>query len=206
MYEALAYFASKVRFAGQVKLYKLLYYLDLLHFRRTGQTVTGLTYEAWPMGPVPAALDREFGDKASTLHERFEVQKYRRVQEYDAPTVDSTEEDVERNGARSTHLPGSLKPRQQYRHQYLSRREMKLADLLAEIFQDATAAQMSDVSHSKFGPWRKALRRGSEQGAKGPVIDLLEGVVACGNAKEELPPDELREAVAERARIDEILG
>lgn len=206
LYEALAFFAANVKYAGQLKLFKLLYYLDLMHFRRTGMTVTGLTYQAWPMGPVPTDLNEEFEDKCSELQRRFDVQKHRRLDEYVAPTIDTPEEELEgRSSSGARFVPGSLTPKRSYKHLYLTRREQRLAEQLAEIFRDATAAQMSDISHHKFGPWRKALHRAKQTGISRPEIDLMEGVVACGNKTEELPPDELRQVIAERARIEEAL-
>jgi uncharacterized phage-associated protein len=205
LYEALAYFAGNVRHAGTIKLFKLLYYLDLMHFRRTGRTVTGLVYEAWPMGPVPRELDNEFRDRKSNLHERFEIEKYRQIDEYGASTIDSKTEAVGRGVAESKFIPGAIRSKTPYRHQYLTMREMQLARQLAEIFRDATAEMMTDISHNKFGPWRKALQRANKQGDTHPPIDLIEGIVAVGDPKAELPADELKEIVAERALIEEAL-
>lgn len=204
-YEALAFFASNVRHAGTIKLFKLLYYLDLMHFRRTGRMVTGLVYEAWQRGPVPKTLDDEFSNKNSELHERFDVRGYQHIEEYETPTIDFAEEDVKQGAYKSTYIPSVIKPRTPYKHQYLTRREMQIASDLAEIFRDATANMMTDISHNKLGPWRKALFKAKRTGIERPPIDLMEGVVAVGQPKEELPMNELKEIVAERALIDEAL-
>ena len=37
----------------KVKMNKLLYYTDFLHFKRFGQSITGYKYQAIKMGPVP---------------------------------------------------------------------------------------------------------------------------------------------------------
>lgn len=208
MYEALAYFSAHVRHGGQIKLFKLLYYLDLLHFRRTGRTTTGLTYEAWPMGPVPPMLNREFNDERSELRSRFHVERFKRLDDWPpTPTIDSDADELERiaSGGSSGYSPGQIKPKTPYKHLYLTRREQGLASVLAEIFRDATAAQMSDVSHNKFGPWRKALHKSKQAKIERPEIDLLEGVVAVGKKDEELPVEELNALVAERARLVEAL-
>lgn len=209
MYEALAFFSENVRHAGQLKLFKLLYYLDLMHFRRTGRKVTDLAYQAWPKGPVPPELNREFNDDGSELKRRFTVERFRRVAgPSTTPTIDSDPDELERaaaGGGTQGFVPGHIKSKLPYKHQYLTRREQDLANVLAEIFRDATAEQMSDVSHQKFGPWRKALFKAKQTGIERPEIDLLEGIVAVGKPAEELPLEELREIVAERARIDEAL-
>lgn len=41
----------------KVKMNKLLYYSDFLHFKRFGQSITGYKYQAIQMGPVPYRYD-----------------------------------------------------------------------------------------------------------------------------------------------------
>lgn len=153
------------------------------------------------MGPVPTALDGEFQNPASELHQRFEVTPYQRVESEIAMTIDTDEAALEAFERTVHHIPGSVRGRTPYRHRFLTRREQDIANLLAEIFREATAAQMTDVSHQKFGPWRKALRRGDREGIERPEINFFEGIVACGDATEELPPEELKELVDERERL-----
>ena len=38
---------------GRTKLYKLLYFSDMLHLRATGESITGAEYRKYPYGPVP---------------------------------------------------------------------------------------------------------------------------------------------------------
>ncbi len=209
MYEALAYFAASVRNPGQLKLFKLLYYLDLMHFRRTGRKVTDLTYQAWPMGPVPPELNSEFMQDSSELKRRFNVERFRQESGTPVvPTIDSDADQLERAATSSGSkgfLPGSLKPKTPYKQQYLSKREQDIATLLAEVFRDATAEQMSDVSHNKFGPWKKALHKAKQTGISRPEIDFLEGVVAVGKPAEELSTDELREMLSEQHSFREAM-
>jgi hypothetical protein len=56
---AINFFARNTKHCHTLKLFKLLNFLDFEHFRATGSGVTGLTYSAWPLGPVPPALFRE---------------------------------------------------------------------------------------------------------------------------------------------------
>ncbi|MFC1858011.1 Panacea domain-containing protein [Thermodesulfobacteriota bacterium] len=50
---------------------KLLYFLDFIHFKHTGKSVTGLDYYAWQMGPVPRDLYEEIsgGNKKAPVKE-----------------------------------------------------------------------------------------------------------------------------------------
>lgn len=207
--EALSFFATSVKYPGWIKLLKLVYYLDLVHLRRTGRTVTGLQYNAWPMGPVPETLYGEMQDAKSDLHRHFEIAPATKeaAAEYDVPTIDTDEARLGVDTPRARRwVPGTFKPKEGFRLRYLSKREYEIAKTLAEIFQEATAEQMSDVAHSKFGPWRKALFKGKQQNADRPVIDMLDGIVACCDAKLELPIEELKERIAEREENERALG
>ena len=204
-YEALAYFASHTRKAGELKLYKLLFYLDLLNFRRTGIKVTDLNYQAWPLGPVPPKLYHDVHDPSSALHDHFEITAARQIDHTEAVSLDSDEDSVAQLRSGIRRIPASFRPKIAYEHRYLTRRELKIAELLAEIFYDVDAATMSDVSHKKFGPWRKAIQRAKQSGETRPEIDFLEGVVAAGDPKEELPIEELRLIIKEREAVLEAL-
>jgi uncharacterized phage-associated protein len=43
------------------KMNKLLFYIDFYSYRKTGKSLTGLTYRALPYGPVPERWDRIYG-------------------------------------------------------------------------------------------------------------------------------------------------
>ncbi len=51
--EMINYLASRVSSLHKVKLMKLLWYSDALHFKRTGKAISGLAYIAMSMGAVP---------------------------------------------------------------------------------------------------------------------------------------------------------
>lgn len=44
----------------KTKLNKLLFYSDFLHFKKTGYSITGISYRAIQMGPVPATYDKVY--------------------------------------------------------------------------------------------------------------------------------------------------
>ena len=57
--DSIRYFANseKVTTLYKVKLMKLLWYADALSFKRRNKAITGLVYQAMPMGAVPVAHD-----------------------------------------------------------------------------------------------------------------------------------------------------
>lgn len=198
--EALAFFDANVRNGGWIKLLKLVYYLDLVQFRKTGRTVTGLRYEAWPMGPVPPSLHAELKTPSADIHKHFTVTQ----SSFDSrsaafvPTIDTDERELEQAGALApSRLPGSIKPKKPFNHLYLSRSELDTAKRLAEVFKNANAAQMSEASHNKKGPWEKALKSVAPN-SKAPTINLLDGDIGLGKADEFMTPDEIAEYLAAR--------
>lgn len=50
---AVSFFVREAQCDHPEKLLKLLYLLDFGHFEKTGRSVTGLNYEAGPLGPQP---------------------------------------------------------------------------------------------------------------------------------------------------------
>jgi len=57
---SILYFKKNTKNYRKMKLFKLLYFLDFVHFKNYGTTVTGMEYSAWKMGPVPERLYHEF--------------------------------------------------------------------------------------------------------------------------------------------------
>ncbi len=56
--EMINYLAAKVSSLHKVKLMKMLWYSDALHFKRNNTAISGLVYSALPMGAVPKAYDQ----------------------------------------------------------------------------------------------------------------------------------------------------
>lgn len=71
--EAIVFFTQSTKWCGSIKLFKLLFFLDMLNFRETGRSVTGLQYTAWPMGPVPISLFEELKAPKPDLAEKVTV-------------------------------------------------------------------------------------------------------------------------------------
>ncbi|WP_366923869.1 DUF4065 domain-containing protein [Metallumcola ferriviriculae] len=56
--EVINYLAQRVSNLHKVKLMKMLWYSDILNFKRHGNAITGLAYSALPMGAVPEGHDQ----------------------------------------------------------------------------------------------------------------------------------------------------
>ena len=56
--EMINYLASKVASLHKVKLMKMLWYSDNLHYKREGRAISGLAYSALPMGAVPEGYEQ----------------------------------------------------------------------------------------------------------------------------------------------------
>lgn len=185
--EATAFFVANTKNCGLVKLFKLLYYVDMLHFREAGRGVTGLAYHALPYGPVPTDLYDELQDPKQDMQRVLKIQ---------SPPRDGVTEDAPRL-TRMTVVrdPGTSD---------LTKRELRIIREVADMFRDATAEQISDVSHAKNGPWDIARKAGG--GKWGHAIDYMDAVnlkFGTGVAKSR---EELAEKVAEFAEIRERFG
>ncbi|MDR3357578.1 MAG: SocA family protein [Desulfovibrio sp.] len=62
---AVLYFVQNDKTVGLTKLMKLLFYLDFRLYRKTGESLTGETYQAWDFGPVPVSVWQEMRLKKS---------------------------------------------------------------------------------------------------------------------------------------------
>ncbi len=56
--EMINYLASRVTNLHKVKLMKMLWYSDSLHYKREGRAISGLAYSALPMGAVPEGYEQ----------------------------------------------------------------------------------------------------------------------------------------------------
>lgn len=162
---ALIYFSESVLYPGKTKLYKLLNYLDFLHFEKTGRAVTGLTYYAWKNGPVPRDLNEEIDRPAKDFIEHLSKKtiKYgsgKKMQRFE--------------------------PRKEFDSSLFSLFELDLLEMLAKKHFKDTANEITEESHFETGPWHEVwevndnkyaeipydlvlLRRGNEDD-----LDILE--------------------------------
>jgi len=150
---ALIYFSENVMHPGKTKLFKLLNYLDFLHFEKTGRSVTGLQYSAWDRGPVPVELYEEFkSPKADFI---AHLSKYKR----------KLSNGYERE---------ELKPRKRFDKKYFSRFEMSLLESLAKSHFRDNANDMSEKSHFETGPWHEVYEVQKDISGKIPYELVLQ--------------------------------
>jgi uncharacterized phage-associated protein len=136
---AILYFAKKVKYPSKVKMFKLLYFLDFIHFKETGQSVTNLDYYAWDYGPVPKDLFEELksGEVPEDLRDHISIVPYEK-------SADKAGFEFE-----AKHTP-DLK--------VFSPREQRIMEELVFVFKDVTPTQISEISHLKNLPWDRTLK------------------------------------------------
>lgn len=131
---AILFFAKKTKYCGKIKILKLLFELDFEHFKQTGKSATGLSYSAWPMGPVSVVLFEELsGTMCQDLADAIKIVPRGELQQ--------------------------IIPKKKFNSKYFTKREKKLLVNFVEIFRDATAEQMKDSSHRVGGPWDMTVKK-----------------------------------------------
>ena len=176
--EAAAFFVSHTKNCGLVKLFKLLYYADMLHFRETGRGMTGLNYRALPYGPGPTELYNEVQAPMADMRRVLSIQS--------PPRGDANDDAPRLTRITIVRNPGTDE---------LTKRELRIINELAEIFRDVTAEQISDISHARNGPWDVAKNAGN--GRWGHPIDFMDSInlkIGKGEAKSR---EELEESFAD---------
>lgn len=146
------FFVTNTENCGIMKLCKLLYFSDFLHFRQTGKSITGYMYKAWDMGPVPLAFYNEFKCDNKFLHK------------YVTWEIDTWEK-----GTITTFKPvKKLDPR------VFSEREMEIMTKIANEFRSHPAQALKDLTHKTL-PYHNAYLQGSRAG-KSNTIDYLDSI------------------------------
>lgn len=136
---SIIYFLSNTKSCGKTKLCKLLYYLDFMHFRETGRSVTNMDYYAWNYGPVPKKLFEEMESPPADLKANISI-----------PPANNEKTFVE------------LKPKKKFDDRYFTKRELRLLEKVAFIFRDAEAKDMVEASHLPNHPWDKTIKTKGE--------------------------------------------
>jgi uncharacterized phage-associated protein len=130
---AVVFFATHTQHCGKVKLFKLLYLLDFMHFRETGRSVTRLDYRAWSMGPVPLELMQEWDRPEADLGAAINI-----VPEQ---VIDYVRERV------VARIP--------FNESLYTKRELRLMGELAHRFQHELTKPLVNFTHTERGPWDK---------------------------------------------------
>jgi uncharacterized phage-associated protein len=145
------YFSNKkVKHLNTTKLSKLLYFLDFTHAKQTGYPAIGLEYNAFPKGPVPKKFWLEIKDGNVPADFKTYLKIVTRKDDFspdyrELNFIAKTAPDI------TVFTP----------------REQKILDELAFIYMDATAPEMSEISHLPNEPWDMTYR----SKGKNAVID-----------------------------------
>jgi len=199
--EAVKYFAGHTKYCGLTKLFKLLFFLDFDHFRETGRSVTGLTYEAWPMGPVPADLYQEVkGQPGPDMATHLKIEDPSEIQvEEDRPFVSDALNTVggepTARAIRNVRVPAKIKALKPFKSKLFTKRELRLMESIAFIYKELTAAQISEVSHLKGKPWQVTK---TKHGLRAPIDYML----ALDEQREGAPTkEEILDRIEERSEV-----
>ena len=133
---AMIYFCRNTKHCGKTKMMKLLYFLDFIHFKQTGKSVTGLDYYAWKMGPVPKDLYEELNAMDTDLAKAIKIMPQDQFQKICAI--------------------------QKFDDRYFTPRQIKLLKAISEIFLEAKADVMVESTHLKNHPWDKTIKQKGE--------------------------------------------
>lgn len=142
---AIAYFTRNTRRCHTLKLFKLLNFLDFEHYRQTGRSVTGLSYQALPKGPVPGELLNEIQQKSGK-----ETSDLRVTEKFDDVSGEVIRRDFE-----------VLKD---FDETYFTPRELEIMERLVFLFGEAGSDDMSAHSHAPKLPWKKVYGQGKGTG------------------------------------------
>ena len=167
---AVLFFASSTKRLNLGKLSKLLYFLDFMHFNQTGYPSIGLKYYAFEKGPVPKDFWLEIRDANVPEDFKGKIALIRRTDDF-APNYKEVEVRALEKPDLSVFTP----------------REIKMLEDLAFVYEEATASDMSEVTHLPKQPWDITKK---QKGINKPIDYLVsiseESAVSLEDARESL--------------------
>ena len=131
-------------------MFKLLYYLDFLHFKETGRPVTNQNYSAWKFGPAPKDLWLELKDGKVPK----DFKSYLTIETY------KLKEDRQGSNFKAKKSPDLS---------VFTPREKDILEKVSFIFKDVTPTQVTEISHLPNQPWDKTIKEKGE----GALIDYF---------------------------------
>ena len=174
---ATLFFAKKTRHLNTTKLGKLLYFLDFDHFKQTGYPSIGLKYYAFKWGPVPKEFWLEV--KEGNIPEDFEG-KLTMI-----PIIDELDPDFKKGYKFKAISKPDLS--------VFTPREKKILDWLVDVYRDAKAWQISEVSHLPKQPWDVTIKKHGEN----QPIDYLLSI----DERSEVDLEEARDSLKEHFEV-----
>jgi uncharacterized phage-associated protein len=167
---AVLFFASNTKRVNLGKLSKLLYFLDFIHFNQTGYPSIGLKYYTFEMGPVPRDFWLEIRNADVPEDFKGKIGLIRRTDDF-APNYKEVEIRALEKPDLSVFTP----------------REIKILNDLAFVYKEATASDMSEVTHLPKRPWDITIRgKGKNQPIDYLVSIGKESAVSLDDAADSL--------------------
>jgi uncharacterized phage-associated protein len=161
------YFAKNTRHIGKTKLFKLLYYLDFIHYSEVGRSVTGQDYYAWDMGPVPRTLNDEFQNPKPDFDQHFSITS-KALRKREGEWIE-------------------IKPQVPFDPSYFTRRELRIMKELSKEYRDTLAEDMVQETHLENTPWHQVYE------VEGRAYDLIPYDLAIKKAEAEVMRDIIKE-------------
>jgi len=128
---SILFFASKIKQISITQLMKFLSQLDYEHFKKTGTTVTGLTYYTYPQGDFSKDLNEEIKNMNTDLINYVDIKK---IGKGDFDSI-------------------IFIPKKKFEEKYFTPRQLEILNNLIYIYKNSSATQMSKASHEKSKPW-----------------------------------------------------
>ena len=111
------------KYAGKLKINKLLFYCDFLHFKRFAISLTGLTYRIIQYGPVPSFYDNLYSE---LIHQNFIEEEFTKENSYG---IYKTLEEVEK--------------------EYFSNDEIQTLEKVVDCFRNVSPWDLVEISHKE---------------------------------------------------------
>jgi uncharacterized phage-associated protein len=150
---AVLFFAANTKRVNLGKLSKLLYFLDFIHFNQMGYPSIGLKYYTFEKGPVPRDFWLEIKDADVPEDFKGKIVLIRKTDDF-APNYKEVE-------IRALEKPDLS---------VFTARERKILNDLAFVYKEATASDMSEVTHLPKQPWDITMK---EKGKNQPISYLV---------------------------------
>ena len=140
---AILLFAKNLRHPTKVNIFKMLYFSDFEHFKKTGRSITGLEYFAWEYGPVPRELYYEMKDDRPPDDMKEYFNTFVEVDEID-------------DSIKKVLFKAKIRPNMKV----FSEREKEILEQKLFIYKDVLPSEASKITHTeKEDPlWIKTIR------------------------------------------------
>lgn len=153
LYQMITFFSQETQKCGKVKLFKLLYLADFEYFRQTGNSMSGLEYQAWKLGPVSNYLNSEWEEPSSEFEQYFTIEQENIPNQQNRQIIQSKEP---------------------FCDDIFTKRELNILNDLAIQYNTATGQELIEVTHQKNSPWDKIWNNGNGRNQPIPYHLLLD--------------------------------